>query len=574
MATWKEKYNKKYGYEKDKSHTLKDISKKTGVSKKGLQQIYNKGVGAWKTNLPSVRLKGSFKKNPNTKKFPRSARIGKQQWAMARVYSAVMGGKASKVDAKELKMEMGGKTENFDRGGFYKDYYQRLSPSNFIVETDNSAIVIDMEMAKGGNLNKSLTDKIEILKEEGYPQRQAIAIAYDMQKRGKLEKGGETDFDPDGEIKDKIIHNSGEAGGMLVGKRHSKGGIKAINKSTGQPLEMEGGEVVITRNAVNDKTKRSFEGKEMTNREILSYINESGGGVSFADGGNIPSEIIIDCDAEYKFGGKTMCGKDLAFAMGGTVTTAIVTDPNEAMSDLQSTYGFRDVFKEGGKTYDYESYTDFDEEKKLNEIQGVQYLMRGEYILVARHLYFYDKDLYEYYKYLQRINITLEDCNKFALSLNKIFTALVCDIKVVQKKDGKRSLAKYTYYPYQSSQMPSKYIGVAKINGIKMSFETTVDLVCCEGRFLERLSRKPIPALDVKNYYSFQVLIHELAHCLDFQSQFAQGKRPVVAHKDYFLNALIKIIKACKTGELPLAKNYGVRAKSLKRLSQLTGGNI
>ena len=107
------------------------------------------------------------------------------------------------------------------------------------------------------------------------------------------------------------------------------------------------------------------------------------------------------------------------------------------------------------------------------------------------------------------------------MSLNKIFTQLVCDIKVVQKKDGKRSFAKYTYYPYQPSQMPSKYIGVAEINGTKMSFETTVDLVCCEGRFLERLSRKPIPALDVKNYYSFQVLIHELAHCLDFQSQFA-----------------------------------------------------
>jgi len=35
------------------------------------------------------------------------------------------------------------------------------------------------------------------------------------------------------------------------------------------------------------------------------------------------------------------------YAMGG-VTTAIVTDPNEAMSDLQSTYGFGDVYEEGG----------------------------------------------------------------------------------------------------------------------------------------------------------------------------------------------------------------------------------
>ena len=51
-------------------------------------------------------------------------------------------------------------------------------------------------------------------------------------------------FKEGGEIK----HISGKVGGYLVGKRHSEGGIKAINKSTGQPLEMEGGEVVITRN--------------------------------------------------------------------------------------------------------------------------------------------------------------------------------------------------------------------------------------------------------------------------------------------------------------------------------------
>jgi len=54
MSTWKQKYNKKYGFDKDESHSLSDISKKTGVSKKGLQQIYNKGIGAWKTNLPRI----------------------------------------------------------------------------------------------------------------------------------------------------------------------------------------------------------------------------------------------------------------------------------------------------------------------------------------------------------------------------------------------------------------------------------------------------------------------------------------------------------------------------------------
>jgi len=411
MATWKEKYNKKYNHPKTESHTLSDISKDTGVSKRGLQKIYNKGIGAWKTNIGSVRLKKDFSKNPNTSKYPRKSRLGKEQWAMARVYSAVMGGKASKVDAKELKMQMGGSiaemiecytcdwswkeseggedkyvchkcgtdntekymdksTNDFDRSEFYRGYYERLSPSNFNVMQKGGKIQIDVPMtsmhdgidevdaiangmfAKGGDVG----DKIRLLKSEGYPQKQAVAIALDMKDRGKFEKGGETDFNPDGKIKDKIVHASGQAGGMLVGKRHSKGGIKAINKSTGQPLEMEGGEVVITRDAVSDNKKRSFNGKMMTNRQILSAINESGGGVSFADGGQVPNDVQFDCNAEYEYGGKTMCGKDLAYALGG-VTTAIVTDPNEAMADLQSTYGFGDVYAKGGEVN--EAYVDF-----------------------------------------------------------------------------------------------------------------------------------------------------------------------------------------------------------------------
>jgi ADP-Ribosyltransferase in polyvalent proteins/Family of unknown function (DUF5824) len=91
-VSYRDKYNKKYNYEKNESHSLKEISKDTGVSNKGLQKIYNKGIGAFKTNPGSVR--------PTVK--------SKEQWAKARVYSAVMGGKAARVDAKELKMNNGG----------------------------------------------------------------------------------------------------------------------------------------------------------------------------------------------------------------------------------------------------------------------------------------------------------------------------------------------------------------------------------------------------------------------------------------------------------------------------------
>jgi predicted ABC-type ATPase len=595
MATWKEKYNKKYGYEKSKSNSLSDIAKDTGISKRGLQQIYNKGIGAYKTNPQSVR--------PNV--------TSKEQWAMARVYSAVMGGKASKVDAKELKMQMGGKTEKinwseyykqggltesimsdemqqrlFDENGerkndlesievltdyvnslpqtksiYYNESTQKYSPKRqklhreiinefkddlicvesdepiailmggspasgkstflrkyapyllseellridadevrsklpeyegwnasqthletkdivntllsdrtiglpcefdliydgtmnntksylplidllrklnykiFVVYIDNvpkdvivkralerykksgrfvPLEVIDDFFDKGKSALNEIKEKVDgymivdggsndyrIIEEKGIklPQNRVYSqLGYSIdeeqfnrndfykgyyerlspsnfevkQKGGKIqidlprmatshdgidevdaiasgvfEKGGETDFNPDGKIKDKIVHASGQAGGMLVGKRHSKGGIKAINKSTGQPLEMEGGEVVITRDAVSDNKKRSFNGKMMTNRQILSAINESGGGVSFADGGQVPNDVQFDCNAEYEYGGKTMCGKDLAYALGGV--TNYSKDGNDVI----------DVFLEKSPNEKY--FGDFDD---------------------------------------------------------------------------------------------------------------------------------------------------------------------------------------------------------------------
>lgn len=112
-----------------------------------------------------------------------------------------------------------------------------------------------------------------------------------------------------------IIHDKGTMSGYLVGKLHKDGGIKAVNKATGQPLEMQGGEIVITAPAVSDTTKHNFNGKMMTNREILSKINSDGGGVSFADGGDIPAKINTT-EKEYEYGGKMVHDSDIAHSLG------------------------------------------------------------------------------------------------------------------------------------------------------------------------------------------------------------------------------------------------------------------
>lgn len=87
VLTYKNKFNKKYGFDKDQSHSLQDIAKITGYKLSGLQSIYNRGIGAYKTNPQSVR--------PNVK--------SPEQWAMSRVYASVSpGSKSSVVDKSFL----------------------------------------------------------------------------------------------------------------------------------------------------------------------------------------------------------------------------------------------------------------------------------------------------------------------------------------------------------------------------------------------------------------------------------------------------------------------------------------
>ena len=87
MPTNKEKYNKKYGFEKDASHSLASIAKKTGISRKTIQEVYNRGVGAHKTNPTSVRSKSGEKREGG---FSKGNRMSKEAWGMGRVYGFVM----------------------------------------------------------------------------------------------------------------------------------------------------------------------------------------------------------------------------------------------------------------------------------------------------------------------------------------------------------------------------------------------------------------------------------------------------------------------------------------------------
>ena len=92
MASNKIKFNIKYKQPKNKSNGKDDISRLTGIPIKILDKVFDRGVGAYKTNPQSVR--------PSVK--------SPEQWAYARIYSFVMKqpgtwGKADKDLADKVK---------------------------------------------------------------------------------------------------------------------------------------------------------------------------------------------------------------------------------------------------------------------------------------------------------------------------------------------------------------------------------------------------------------------------------------------------------------------------------------
>jgi hypothetical protein len=78
MVTNREQYLKRHNLKGPQS--LSDLARTSKVSLKILQEVYNRGIGAYKTNPSSVRNTKGVKGGPGKK-------LSKENWAYARVYS-------------------------------------------------------------------------------------------------------------------------------------------------------------------------------------------------------------------------------------------------------------------------------------------------------------------------------------------------------------------------------------------------------------------------------------------------------------------------------------------------------
>ena len=98
VETNKHKFNKKYKFPKDASHSISEISKLTGIKKSILDEVMSRGKGARKSNPQSVRSLDGKKRGGSSLQGKMSA----EQWGMARIYSFVMGGKTRTTADKDL----------------------------------------------------------------------------------------------------------------------------------------------------------------------------------------------------------------------------------------------------------------------------------------------------------------------------------------------------------------------------------------------------------------------------------------------------------------------------------------
>ena len=87
VESYKQKFNRKYGFSKNESHSIKEIASLSKITYRNALKIVKKGEGAYFSNPTSVRKSVSS---------PR-------QWGISRLYSAVMKGKAAKIDKDLLK---------------------------------------------------------------------------------------------------------------------------------------------------------------------------------------------------------------------------------------------------------------------------------------------------------------------------------------------------------------------------------------------------------------------------------------------------------------------------------------
>ena len=268
-------------------------------------------------------------------------------------------------------------------------------------------------------------------------------------------------------------------------------------------------------------------------------------------------------------------------------------------------------------TYNFEGYEYM---RNINEEAGVHFLLTGEYQLVSKAIFEKDYSMWMFYNYLGRINISFQSCLEWLREASDYFSyTLPVPIYLVhtpKAKDGR------SYAQWYSVTDEYKIEAEGKI-GRPITFEfndrwyyNEIGMVANGDadwgwgtRYKEKKTGLLVPEY-METSFHFNTLIHEFAHCLDFQTQLVENiekyqenkddiepnlnfseleralylkqiqEKPkevsqvIGTHFDTFVNALIRIIRACASGHIPVTQLFEQQAIDVQTALSGTYGDL
>ena len=171
---------------KDTGHSLEELSKVSAVPIHILEEVYDRGIGAYKTNPQSVRLKNSYVKNV---KAPMNKKLSKEQWAMARVYSFLDGNpkhdndlrKSGGADEEPKKSTTKGLVRELTLVEAYEKWFNR-SERNRDLSFSDMISDLKIQLVKDDNIGVGIEDIIKMFRETGIIPSSMTLSDYNMNR--------------------------------------------------------------------------------------------------------------------------------------------------------------------------------------------------------------------------------------------------------------------------------------------------------------------------------------------------------------------------------------------------------
>jgi len=161
-------------------------------------------------------------------------------------------------------------------------------------------------------------------------------------------------------------------------------GERFLVESTGQVVEVEGGEGVLSAESMSSPRKFEFEGKKMTGREIASFLNHKYGGVEFEKGGEVKN--VCGCKSMYYHGGELPSAKLDSLKGGEAVITVKTMESKDKYKFGNKELHPRQILSRinelsGGKKFDEGGVIDLSKHRFENEVKLAKMVRFTEKIL-------------------------------------------------------------------------------------------------------------------------------------------------------------------------------------------------